>query len=520
MAISTPLQAMSDLQLERFAAADNGAAFSILVERYVAPVNHYVRRMVGDPHVAEDLVQDAFMFAWRNRKTATNKQLKQFKGRMFDIARQRTANYFRDRSPATRFPAVGEDDDEMWQPAEERVYADPQQSAEQHETIALVRRVMGVLSADDRELISLRWEQGFSPKDIASLLGIKRNAVDQRLHQTNLRFARAYSAIAMFERGRKKCEELDHLLRNAIAGSVEATTIIDAHARKCAVCKEERRRLQRPVEVFGALALAPISIVLRQHLAEAAWHGAAFGGEVAMPAGSAAGGGTAAANESAVVGGTTSSGGLLGALVGVAGPLAGNGLMQLVIASLVVAGVAIWVSGVEVPLAPEPPFSGQERSARLPCSPVQPASFGPGRADDAYADAIVAATDRYRADRGLAPLVRDATLDAAAAEYAAFVVDTRWWTQPQAAGSGIHIGADCRDHFDRAVALGYPRRVVGENVMWSTADIVPGDQFAALLAGAFEDPANPEFGRVGVACHAREGLPGERSCVQVLAGDR
>jgi RNA polymerase sigma-70 factor (ECF subfamily) len=51
--------------LERIAGGDNGA-IEILYERYKSMAYALALRITGDPATAEDVVQDAFIGAWRN----------------------------------------------------------------------------------------------------------------------------------------------------------------------------------------------------------------------------------------------------------------------------------------------------------------------------------------------------------------------------------------------------------------------------------------------------------------------
>lgn len=53
-----------DLALSRRAAAGDGAAFSMLVDKYERPLRAFLARMAG-ADLADDIAQDAFLKAWR-----------------------------------------------------------------------------------------------------------------------------------------------------------------------------------------------------------------------------------------------------------------------------------------------------------------------------------------------------------------------------------------------------------------------------------------------------------------------
>jgi hypothetical protein len=72
--------------------------------------------------------------------------------------------------------------------------------------------------------------------------------------------------------------------------------------------------------------------------------------------------------------------------------------------------------------------------------------------------------------------------------------------------------------YGRAVQAGYPPACIGENVMLGTGQLAAKDMWNVLMNGPREDPANPLFRYVGLACYAREDLS-EFVCAQVLAAE-
>jgi hypothetical protein len=140
---------------------------------------------------------------------------------------------------------------------------------------------------------------------------------------------------------------------------------------------------------------------------------------------------------------------------------------------------------------------------------------GTATEDVAYAQDLLRLTNESRVQAGLDPLAWDDRLLSAAREYAHFVVLSQWWkTHPYV--PEIHCGADCRDMYERTVDAGYPPACIGENVMWGTVGLAPGETWTNLMTGQREDPLNPLFRYVGLACYLREDL-NEFACVQVLA---
>jgi RNA polymerase sigma factor (sigma-70 family) len=160
-------------------------------------------------------------------------------------------------------------------------------------------------------------------------------------------------------------------------------------------------------------------------------------------------------------------------------------------------------------------------------SPCGDASvLGAGSEYASFAASFAALTNEYRAARGLPPLVDDARLQAAAAEYARFFVETQWRTHLPPAQlrsgvlvPGIHIDASCGDHKDRATRHGYPDTWVGENVVFASMDVTAEALFNDMFSFTHEDPGLPVFTHTGVACFSRQNAtPPEFACVQVLGG--
>ena len=58
-------RAQSDARLLRRVAARDAAACRTLVDRHLAPLVGFARRMLGDAAAAEDVAQEAFLRLWR-----------------------------------------------------------------------------------------------------------------------------------------------------------------------------------------------------------------------------------------------------------------------------------------------------------------------------------------------------------------------------------------------------------------------------------------------------------------------
>jgi len=150
------------------------------------------------------------------------------------------------------------------------------------------------------------------------------------------------------------------------------------------------------------------------------------------------------------------------------------------------------------------------------CVPTQVPLVGTATEDATYADELFRLTNELRLQAGLDPLEGDPRLLSSARQYAEFMVLSRWWTTHPYVPE-IHCGADCRDMYQRAVDAGYPPAYIGENVLWGTVGRTAEQAFNDMIQGAHEDPNDPRYGHMGIACYVRSDPgPAEYACVQML----
>lgn len=63
---------MNDETLHEMIIGSDRRAFDALVERYAVPLNVFAVRIMGDSEAARDVVQDAFVYVWENRRKMEN----------------------------------------------------------------------------------------------------------------------------------------------------------------------------------------------------------------------------------------------------------------------------------------------------------------------------------------------------------------------------------------------------------------------------------------------------------------
>ncbi|WP_080804075.1 RNA polymerase sigma factor [Arabiibacter massiliensis] len=146
----------------------DGEAFERLVEEHYDDVLAYCRRHAPSYDEAPDVAQEAFLrFVRSGRSPADGKPL----AYLFTIAR----NLCIDAARAKRPPAASLDVDVP----DRSPGADPADACAGSEVGALVE----ALDQELREVVELRFDQGFKVGEIASVLGVSRFAVNRRLNR-------------------------------------------------------------------------------------------------------------------------------------------------------------------------------------------------------------------------------------------------------------------------------------------------------------------------------------------------
>ena len=107
--------ARSDVQLMLGVKAGDDVSFELLLQKYRAPVIHFLGRMVRDPALAEDLAQEAFLRVYRARDRY--KPSAKFTTWLFRIATNLALNSVRDERHRQRdfsidAPAPGDPESE------------------------------------------------------------------------------------------------------------------------------------------------------------------------------------------------------------------------------------------------------------------------------------------------------------------------------------------------------------------------------------------------------------------------
>lgn len=157
---------------------------SLFTDHHQAVFRYCVRRLGSEE--AEDAAADVFAVAWRRFDQIPPGDAA--RAWLIGAAYKVVGNRFRSRRRKERLTGRIE--------SEQRTQS---VSAIEHES-QMVHLALGKLSAIDQELLRLSSWDGLSRGEIADVLGIRVNAVDQRLHRARARLKIHFEQIAEIHR--------------------------------------------------------------------------------------------------------------------------------------------------------------------------------------------------------------------------------------------------------------------------------------------------------------------------------
>ena len=162
------------------AAAGDSAAFGLLVEEHTPWLLARLTRRLGSQEAAEDILQEAFMAAYQ--QLAELRSPERFGAWLCSIADNKARMWQRHR--LTQLNLLDQLD----------LAAPPEQ--EKQEIRALVRKVVGRLSASHRDVIVHHYLKGYSYQQTANLLHLRTGVVKSRLQKTRKRLQKEIVAMA------------------------------------------------------------------------------------------------------------------------------------------------------------------------------------------------------------------------------------------------------------------------------------------------------------------------------------
>lgn len=178
-------------------------AFGTLVRRYERPIVGLVLRMVRNRAIAEELAQEVFVKAYSRLETYD--QRRKFSSWLFKVAHNATIDHLRRRRVDTVPLETPDEERQLLETLADETGSGPEGETLRHELAHALELAMGELRPEYREVVVLRFRQGYSYDEIAEITGLPLGTVKTHLHRSRKRLAELLEASGWGpERDRKK----------------------------------------------------------------------------------------------------------------------------------------------------------------------------------------------------------------------------------------------------------------------------------------------------------------------------
>ena len=170
------LQRLADEDLMTLVERKDADAFAVIYDRHGGAAYSLAYRIVGDPSVAEDVTQEAFISVWRSgaRFDAARGSVRTW---TLGIVRNRAIDAL--RRSAGSAPKLDLDDEAVLESRPAAELTDSE--AIRRETARKVRGALSELPAEQSEVIGLAYFGGFTHSEIAEMLGMPLGTVKGRM---------------------------------------------------------------------------------------------------------------------------------------------------------------------------------------------------------------------------------------------------------------------------------------------------------------------------------------------------
>lgn len=138
-----------------------------------APLLRYATRLLRDPERARDVVQDTFVKLMAAPRASIDGHAVEW---LFTVCRHRSLDVLRKES---RLLSLDPEQDDRFTSAEPR----PGRALEHEETHEAVLRLINDLPANQQEVVRLKFQHGFSYKEVSRITGLSESNVGFLIHK-------------------------------------------------------------------------------------------------------------------------------------------------------------------------------------------------------------------------------------------------------------------------------------------------------------------------------------------------
>jgi RNA polymerase sigma-70 factor (ECF subfamily) len=170
------LRRLADEDLMTLVDRKDAGAFEVFYERHGGAAYSLAHRIVGDPGMAEDVTQEAFLSIWRSR-ARYDPARGSVRGWSLGIVRNRAIDALRRAAPPAR--RLDFDDDALLEAQEAPDMTDAE--VIRRDTARHIRGALGALPQEQSQVIELAFFGGFSHSEIAEVLSLPIGTVKGRM---------------------------------------------------------------------------------------------------------------------------------------------------------------------------------------------------------------------------------------------------------------------------------------------------------------------------------------------------
>lgn len=164
-------------------------AFALLYDKYAGRVFGFMRRILGDEALAEDITQFCFMQVWINRRRiSSDRSLPAY---LYVVARNAAYKEFRRQLSAEKYIRYATGGDRTYEEAD---YGKVDLGIIREE----VSKLIASLPESRKKIFVMRRIKGMTPSEIAEELGISVKTVEAQISRAGIALRQAISRILLF----------------------------------------------------------------------------------------------------------------------------------------------------------------------------------------------------------------------------------------------------------------------------------------------------------------------------------
>lgn len=224
-------------------------------DAYFTPVMNFVYFILYDYEAARDISQDAFLRVVEAIKSQKS-QVRDFKPYLFATARNLAMDEIKRLSKHTSYST------EMMMAQDPNIFVDPARAASLAEQRAQVANAVATMNEHQRTAMVLRDVEGWSYDEIATFMGMSRNAVGVLLSRARLKFRTEFRLQQLdVDALVDECREMLPLMSAVLDGEAteEEKERLQAHLAACPICRQTMEELAGAATTLRSMVpLAPV----------------------------------------------------------------------------------------------------------------------------------------------------------------------------------------------------------------------------------------------------------------------